>query len=230
MTASGTYAFALETSDILTEAWERLTLDPAALTGAIARSAVRSLNLMLGQWATKGVNYWAVELVANVALTQGDQDIATPAGTIDILNMSIEQTTLNPGNVLPMPPIGRAEWMGIVNKTTQSRPTQFWLEKILPTPVIHLYPAPDANAAVISYYRIRQLQDFNALALQNPDVPWMYYNALCAGLAGYLAEKYAPAQWKDKMAAGQAAYDDAFAEDRERVPLTLTIDLAPFSW
>lgn len=230
MTTSGQYAFALEVSDVLTESWERINLDPAALTGAIARSAVRSLNLMFGQWTTAGVNYWAVELIANVPLAQGVQDIATPAGTIDILNMSIEQTVLNPGNVLPVPPIGRAEWMGIVNKTTQSRPTQFWLEKILPTPVIHLYPAPDANAAVISYYRIRQLQDFNALALQNPDAPNMYYNAICAGLAACLAEKYAPSLWASKTAAADRAFAQCFEEDRERVPLTMFPDIPTFSW
>lgn len=224
MTASGTYNFALETADILTEAWERLGKDPAALTGAIARSALRSLNLMLGQWATRGVNYWAVELIANVALTQGLADYVTPAGTIDVLNMTITQTTLNPGVEMTVSPIGRAEWSAISNKTLQGRPSQFWLEKILPTPVIHLYLTPDANAATLNYYRIRQLQDFDTLALQTPDAPWMYYNALCAGLAGWLAEKYAPEQWVAKMAAGRQAYDEAFAEDRERVPLTLTID------
>lgn len=223
MTSSGAFSFAPENQDILMEAWERLQKDPASLTGPIADSAMRSLNLMLAGWATRGINFFALEAV-EVALVEGTAGYATSEGTLDVLNMTLELTTLNPGIERAMRPIGRSEWANIADKTLPGAPTQYWVEKILPTPVIHLFPTPDSNPATISYYRIRQFYSATALALETPDAPWLYYDALAAGLAARLAEKYAPELFDQKRGLAGEAYEAAFREDRERVPMTLLPD------
>ena len=72
MTTSGTYTWNPAIDDLLTEAWERLGLTTAALTGAVARSARRSLQLMLVDWTNRAVPLWQVEDVTLPEMQQAD--------------------------------------------------------------------------------------------------------------------------------------------------------------
>ena len=60
MATSGTFAFRPDVEEIITEAFERCSLDTQLQTGNRAVSARRSLNLLFSEWANRGINYWAV--------------------------------------------------------------------------------------------------------------------------------------------------------------------------
>ncbi len=55
MATSGTYAFNPAVDDLLLEAWERCGKSPNILTGDVAVSARRSLQLMAIEWTNRGV-------------------------------------------------------------------------------------------------------------------------------------------------------------------------------
>ena len=58
MTTSGSRDFNLDVAEIIEEAYERCGLE--VRTGYDARTARRSLNLMLAEWANRGLNLWTV--------------------------------------------------------------------------------------------------------------------------------------------------------------------------
>ena len=59
MATSGTYAFTLDLSDILEEAYERAGLE--LRSGYDYRTARRSLDLMFLEWQNRGLNLWPVQ-------------------------------------------------------------------------------------------------------------------------------------------------------------------------
>ena len=77
MTTSGTTVFNPDLSEIFEEAFERLGTDKNGMpfelrTGYDYRTARRSLNLLIAEWANKGINLWTIDsgeipMVANQA-------------------------------------------------------------------------------------------------------------------------------------------------------------------
>lgn len=216
MTTSGTYTWNPAIDDLLTEAWERLGLTTAALTGAVARSARRSLQLMLVDWTNRAVPLWQVEDVT-LPLMAGTAAYTLDASTVEALEVTINVAGID--RVLA--PISRDVWAAIPNKATQSLPTQYWCERALPAPVLHVWPVPD-SAYTLTYWRLRLPQDVGALG-NTPDAPVLWGDALAAGLAARLAVKFAPARAADLAAMAETAFTRASGEDRNRVPLTINI-------
>lgn len=214
MTTSGTYTFSLDASDIMAEAWERCGKDPATLEGAQTRSARRSFNLMFIDWSNAGAsNLWAVER-QTLSLTAGTNSYTLPVGTVDVIEANLFDGTTE----TVLTPLTRDQYAAIPVKTIQARSSQFWVERILPLPVIHLYATPD-QAYTLIYYRLRQLQDVGAMT-ETMDAPTLWLEAICAGLAARLAQKWAPDRQVDLGQAAVLAYAKAAGETRERAPFT----------
>lgn len=214
MATSGTYAFDPSADDLLVEAWERCGLTAQVLNGDTARSARRSLQLMLVHWQNQGLNLWQVEDVA-FSLVAGQETLATAAATSSVLEVTLRIGVSD----LLLAPMSRDEWVATPNHTQQSRPTGYWVERVNPVPVLHFYPLPN-EALTGTYWRVRLPQDVGALG-NTLDAPVLWAEALAAGLAARLAVKFAP----DRLAALKVEAAEAFAaaagENRERVPLTV---------
>ena len=97
MATSGSTDFNIDTAEIIEEAFERCGLE--LRTGYDARTARRSLNLMLADWANKGVNLWKIEQVTqSLAQLSSTSSVAEyPIGTItatvgDSANLSVGET------------------------------------------------------------------------------------------------------------------------------------------
>ena len=58
MTVSNSTDFELDVADYVEEAFERCGLE--ARTGYDLKTAKRSLNLMLADWANRGLNQWTI--------------------------------------------------------------------------------------------------------------------------------------------------------------------------
>tara|TARA_R110000751_G_scaffold59093_1_gene124290 strand:- start:19 stop:903 length:885 start_codon:yes stop_codon:yes gene_type:complete len=77
MATSGSIDFELDVADYIEEAFERCGLE--VRTGNDLKTANRSLNLMLAEWANRGLNQWTIE---QTTITLAS-DVATyPAGTL----------------------------------------------------------------------------------------------------------------------------------------------------
>ena len=59
MALSGSTDFELAVDDYIEEAFERCGLE--VRTGYDLKTAKRSLNLMLAEWANRGLNRWTIE-------------------------------------------------------------------------------------------------------------------------------------------------------------------------
>jgi len=185
MATSNTATFNITVNDVIQEAYDRIGGDP--ILGYDVRSARRSMNIMFSDWANRGYNQWTVEL-KNESLSTGTTDYTLDYDTVDIINANIVDSD---GVEYSMTRLGVNDYAAISNKTTQSRPTQFYLQR-LSTPVVKIYPAPD-QAYTLRYYRMRKIQDITASTVdgvqQNVDVPFRAFECMYAGLAYYLSKK-----------------------------------------
>ena len=184
MALSGTSTFTLTVNDVIQEAYDRIGGDP--ILGYDVRSARRSMNIMSSDWANRGYNQWTVEY-KTLAITTGTTEYTLDYDTVDIINANIQ---ISDGSEYAMTALGLNDYAAISNKTTQARPTQYYLQR-LNTPVLKIYPAPDTNYT-ITYYRMRKIEDITASTVsgveQNIDVPFRAFECMCSGLAYYLSK------------------------------------------
>ena len=90
MATSGTTAFALDVTDYIEEAFERCGLE--VRTGYDLKTAKRSLNLMLAEWANRGLNQWTIAQRTQ-ALTQSDGEYEIGTDVIDILSVVVRRSS-----------------------------------------------------------------------------------------------------------------------------------------
>ena len=88
-------------------------------------------------------------------------------------------------------------------KTTSGRPTQYYFEKTI-NPTLYLYPAADAAYTVV-YYAMLRMKDSGSYT-NNNEIPFSFLPCLTAGLAYYLALKYAP----DRTQVLKLVYEEEF--------------------
>lgn len=223
MTTSGTYDFAeSEQVDIITEAYERIGRNPASLSSQDVNSATRSLNYLFSDWANDGPNLWEVDLVA-LPLLADQQSYTLDVETVYLLQV-YTRTTLGGDNTdLMIQPISRAEYAAVPNKASRAeRPTQYYFQRTA-TPSLFVWPVPQAAGVTLYYYRMKIQQDAGAL-VNTLDANNRWMEAIASGLALKLATKFAPDRLPVLAPQYDAAYARAKAEDRERVPLRITID------
>ena len=184
MATSGTRAFSLDVATAIEEAYELAGLE--ARTSYDAVTARRSLDIMFADWSNRGIQMWEVTKVTQ-ALTKGTSEYPIETFDIDILDAYIQKTVNNVVTDLTVERIDRNAFVNIPAKATQSRPSQYWLER-LTTPVIHLYPTPENSTDKLIYYSWRRIQDSGA-AINDLDIPSRFIPCLVAGLAYYLCIK-----------------------------------------
>jgi len=212
MAVSGSKNFELEVSDVIEEAYERCGVE--VRTGYGLRTARRSLNLMLAEWANRGVNLFSIEQVTTT-LTQATANYTLGTETIDILEMVLRRSGVD----YTMDRIGRGEYLNLPNKTDQGRPSQFFVDRQI-NPVVYLWQTPENSTDQIIYYRLVRIDDADDYN-NTFEVPFRFYPCLVSGLAYYLSVKFAP----DRTALLKSVYDEEFSraatEDRDRASLRL---------
>jgi hypothetical protein len=179
------------------------------------KSGLRSINLIFADWANRGLNLWTIEQRQQV-LTPGVYEYDLPADTIDGLSAVIRTNAgQSTQQDITIDRIGRAEWLHVPNKLTQSRPAQYYIQRTVPAKVF-LYPSPDATQTwTFVYYAIRRMDNAGGFS-NTADISFRFLPALVAGAAYYISVKKAP----DRVAMLKQIYEEEFmraaAEDRER--------------
>ena len=218
MAVSGSNDFELDVADYIEEAFERCGLE--VRTGYDLRTATRSLNLMLADWANRGLNRWTMAQTST-SLTSGTADYTLGADTIDILSAVIRTGTGTNQSDISLSRLSRDGYISITNKNTTGRPTQFYVDRQI-NPIVKLWPTPDsADTYTLVYDRLVRMDDADS-ATNTLDVPFRFYPCLAAGLAYYLALKKAPERIQVLKAVYEEEFERAAAEDRDRATLSLT--------
>lgn len=208
MTTSGTTTFDLNLDDLIEESFERLGM--RMTSGNQLKTARRSLNLLFLDWANRGLNLWTIERTT-LSVPEGSNEVALPVDTVNVLSAVIRDPTTSPPTDIIIDRISREEYLNVPNKTTQARPSQFYVERTN-TPQVYFYPAADRDYTFV-YYRIRRIQDAGDYT-NTTDINFRFLPCLVAGLSYYLSLKFAP----DRIGALKQIYEEEFkrAADEDR--------------
>jgi len=144
---------------------------------------------MLAEWANRGLNQWTIEQ-ATQTVTQGTTDYTLNSNVIDILDVVVRRTINNTQTDISMSRVSRSEYLNIPNKTTQARPTQFFLDKSI-SPVIKVWPTPENSTDILVFNKLVRMDDADK-GSNTMDMPFRFYPCFAAGLAYYLSLKKAP--------------------------------------
>jgi hypothetical protein len=207
MALSGTSDFELDVAEYIEEAFERCGLE--VRTGYDLKTAKRSLNLMLAEWANRGLNQWTIKQRSQ-AVTQGTGNYLIDADVIDVLSVVVRRDNTD----YALDRYSREEFLTIPNKTTQGRPSQFFLDRQI-TPNLQLWPVPENNTDIVFYDALTRMQDADTF-INSSDMPFRFYPCLAAGLAYYIAIKRAPQRIQILKAAYEEEFERAMTEDRDR--------------
>ena len=186
-------------SDIVEEAYERIGIQ--GVSGYQLKGARRSLNILFQEWANRGLHYWEV---ANNSITlvdgqatytmfrstsDGTSDATAVYGVDDILEASYRESNID----TPLTKINRSTYQALSNKTSEGQPTQYFVQRLIDRVTITLYLTPGSSEAgnFINYYYVKRIQDAGDYT-NEADVPYRFVPCMTAGLAYYLAIKFAP--------------------------------------
>ena len=189
MATSGTYAFTLDLSDILEEAYDRAGLE--LRSGYDYRTARRSLDLMFLEWQNRGLNLWTVQEDSQT-LTAGTGRYALSSAQLDIVAafLRTDDGATSKQTDLTMTRISISQYSHLTNKLTQGRPVQFWVEKDPGAIALNVWPVPDSAVTYkVGYYYIQRVEDTGSPASNNVDIPSRFMPCMAAGLAYHISMK-----------------------------------------
>ncbi len=189
MTLSGTTTFDVDMVEAIEEAFERCGLE--SRNGWDARTARRSINFMLADWANRGQNMWAVE-ERNQTLTYGDGEYTLGTDVVDLIETMIQlpATGADGGPIrYNCDRVSVSQHATRVNPGLLGRPIEIYINRQQAAPVVHLWPLPgEGGPFVLNYWVLRRFDDAGAYT-NTADVPFRFLPAFISGLAYHVAEK-----------------------------------------
>ena len=216
MTTSGSKNFELDVSDYIEEAFERCGVE--VRTGYDLKTAKRSLNLLLADWANRGLNQWTIKQTT-VTCVSGTADYTLDADTIDILSVVVRRDNTDYG----IERLSRDEYLNIPDKTSTGRPSQFFLDRQI-TPVLKVWTTPENSTDQLIFDRLVRIDDADTFK-NTMEVPFRFYPCLAAGLAYYISIKKAPNRTQFLKAIYEEEFERAMTEDRDRASFNVAPSL-----
>ena len=219
MATSSSTNFEPDVTEFVEEAFERCGLE--LRTGYDLKTAKRSINLMLAEWANRGLNQWTIEQ-ATQTVTKGTNQYTLDSNVIDILDCSLRRDTDGTNLDLQMTKISRSEFLNIPTKSTQARPNQFFLDKQV-SPVLNIWPTPENSTDVFVFNKLVRMDDADT-ATNTMDMPFRFYPCFAAGLAYYIAIKKAP----ERVGMLKQMYEDEFERAMSQDEDSASFRISPY--
>jgi len=229
MAVSGSKDFELDVADYIEEAFERCGLE--LRTAYDLRTARRSLNLLLAEWANRGLNQWTIQ-EKTIAMVEGtttynvDSSVSTAA--IDVLDAFVRQTVNSENSDIQMTRLSRSEYSAVPNKSTQGQPLQFFLDKQI-SPTISVYPTPDETSKYTIHLNVLTRMDDVDAATNTLQMPFRFYPCLAAGLAYYISIKKNPERTGLLKQIYEEEFQRALDADEDRASFRITPDISNYN-
>jgi hypothetical protein len=229
MAVSGSKDFELDVADYIEEAFERCGLE--LRTAYDLRTARRSLNLLLAEWANRGLNQWTIQ-EKTIAMVEGttsynvDSSVSTAA--IDVLDAFVRQTVNSENSDIQMTRLSRSEYSAIPNKSTEGQPLQFFVDKQI-SPTISVYPTPDETSKYTVHLNVLTRMDDVDAATNTLQMPFRFYPCLAAGLAYYISIKKNPERTGLLKQIYEEEFQRALDADEDRASLRITPDISNYN-
>jgi hypothetical protein len=176
---------------------------------------------MLAEWANRGLNQWTIEQTTQT-VTKGTNQYTLNSNVIDILDCSIRRDTDGTNLDLQMSKISRSEYLNIPTKSTEARPTQFFLDKQV-SPVLNIWPTPENSTDVLVFNKLVRMDDADT-ATNTMDMPFRFFPCFAAGLAYYIAIKKAP----ERVVMLKQMYEDEFERALSQDEDSASFRIAPY--
>ena len=212
---SSTAGFILDLDALIEEAFERCGLQDR--TGYELKTSRRSINLMIAEWANRGLNLWTIQqreatVVSVTQMIEGTTLYSVDSAgnaTSDANDSSqiidIDSAVMSNSNGdFSMTKIGRSTYWDYTIKSTQGRPSQYYFERTI-LPKVYFFPEADSTYT-FKYYASLRMTDINAYT-KNAQIPFRFLPCMVAGLAYYVSMKYAP----DRIQILKTIYDEEFS-------------------
>ena len=135
---------------------------------------------------------------------------------------------------IPIARLSRDDYTNLPNKSFQSnRPLQFWFDRQVQQPVMHLWPVPNLSAEEyqIVLWRQRYIMDVGTMT-EEIEVPQRWYDAIVSMLAAKLAMEYieVDAQMIPMLdAKAKEALYYAQQEERDNSPMMILPNIAMYT-
>lgn len=178
-------------------------------------------NAAAGEWTWYDLESSVATLFFRVRATSG--------------TLSFSQIYLgNTPTEIPLARMNRDDYTNLPNKTFQSNRTlQFWYDRKIPNPVMHLWPVPNSGATTsqVVLWIQRYIMDVGTMT-QEIEVPQRWYEAIVAMLASKLAMEIAEVDpglipMLDQKA--QQALYTAQAEERDNSPMMMAPNISQYT-
>lgn len=166
-----------------------------------------------------------------------DSSIATQFFRVRATSGTLGFSQIYTGNQpteIPLARMNRDDYTNLPNKYFQSnRSLQYWFDRQIPNPIMHLWPVPNAAATVcqLVLWRHRYIMDVGTMT-QQVEVPQRWYEAIVSLLAAKMAMEIVEVDPQlipmlDAKAA-QALYV-AQAEERDNSPMMISPNIAMYT-
>lgn len=221
MTSSGTYNYSLSIGEGVLAAYERIQIRAPSIRQEHLLTARREVNLLFSEWANNQVNLWKVELIS-VTLVDGTATYDVPARVVMVLDAYLRQNSGESNQTdRYVTPISRTDYASYASKLTEGIPTVYWFDRLI-SPTITTYPVINQSGYLFNYYAAVQIQDAEISSGQTPDIPYLWLDAMVAGLSHRLARIYAPPLEAQRKADAKEAWEIAAEQNVENVPVKIT--------
>ena len=215
-----TTEFTPDVNDYIDEAFSRCGIE--VRTGYQLRTAIRSINFILVDWANRGLNRWTIS-TRTQTLTASDSDYNLDSDVIDILSMVIRTDNADTSKQLDttMDRVSRSEFLNIPNKLQTGKPSLYYVDRGTTLPILNIWPTPDSQTTyILRFDTLNRIGEIDHTT-ETPSINFRFYQCLASGLAYQLALKFAP----DRVQMLKQEYEQDFKraadEDKDRANLRL---------
>lgn len=224
---SGTTAFNLPVDEIIEEAFDHIKKDGENVSGYGARSARRSLNMLLQDMINRGYPWLQME-ERTLTLVDGTNYYELASDVIGLLDVNY----VDADNVeSQMTRKSIFDFFNISNKDTeQAHISVYAYDRSTSPSKIYVWPTPNADSNELKYWAIKAPNSITA-SYQLVDITSRYLPAVSVGLAYFMALKKEgfPLERLNKL---ETEYMNrlqrAFDEDSERVDIYVYPDTGTF--
>lgn len=224
MTIGATTSFTETRDDLISEALENCgAIEPGAVRDATNSNLFvmgeRALNRVVKAVDAEGVHLWHYQRRTYTTVAGTSSFVASP--DVIAVDAPLRYTRAGATSSLQGLPMSRKNYMELADRTTPGPSTQYYVEQLLGSTTVYLWPVPDASGDTIEYTACIQGADF-VTGSDTPDYHPEWLTCLVYGLTAELAPKLSQTALMDRyMGLFKADLAKLCDSDNERGNLTL---------